>query len=113
MRDEWRSSGQFVQLLSGCWTLAVLGQLADGSLRYQDLDDAVDGISHKVLTETFHRVEREGLVTRHLDPGMSRPPPSTNSPTSVGRSTSLSQPSTVGPTEPAPCVESQPTVEST
>ena len=24
---------------------------------------------HKSLTETFHRVEREGLVTRHLDPG--------------------------------------------
>jgi hypothetical protein len=31
--------------------LAVLAHLGDGGLRYQDLDDGLDGISHKVLTE--------------------------------------------------------------
>jgi DNA-binding PadR family transcriptional regulator len=29
----------------------------------------VDGISYKVLTDTLRRAERDGLITRHLDPG--------------------------------------------
>jgi DNA-binding HxlR family transcriptional regulator len=29
----------------------------------------LDGISHKVLTDTLRRAERDGLITRHLDPG--------------------------------------------
>lgn len=35
--------------------------------RFQDLHDAVDGISHKVLTETLRRAERDGLIARHVD----------------------------------------------
>jgi DNA-binding HxlR family transcriptional regulator len=49
--------------------LAVLAHLGDGGLRYQDLDDGLDGISHKVLTDTLRRAERDGLLVRHLDPG--------------------------------------------
>ena len=60
---------QFIELLAGRWTLAVLAQLADGGRRYQDLDDALEGVSHKVLTDTLRRAERDGLVARHLDPG--------------------------------------------
>jgi DNA-binding HxlR family transcriptional regulator len=58
---------QFIALLAGRWTLAVLRQLAGGGRRYQDIHDALDGISHKMLTETLRRAERDGLVTRHLD----------------------------------------------
>jgi DNA-binding HxlR family transcriptional regulator len=58
-----------VQLIDGRWTLAVLTELGDGGRRYQDLDDALDGVSHKVLTDTLRRAERDGLVVRHLDPG--------------------------------------------
>jgi DNA-binding HxlR family transcriptional regulator len=57
-----------VQLLSGRWTLSVLKALSKGGRRYQDLYEALDGISHKVLTETLRRAERDGLVTRHVDP---------------------------------------------
>ena len=60
---------QFIELLAGRWTLAVLAQLADGGRRYQDLDDALEGVSHKVLTDTLRRAERDGLIVRHLDPG--------------------------------------------
>jgi DNA-binding HxlR family transcriptional regulator len=56
-----------IELLAGRWTLAVLVQLHGGGRRYQDLHDALDGIAHKVLTETLRRAERDGLVTRHLD----------------------------------------------
>lgn len=56
-----------IELLAGRWTLALLGELANGGRRYQDLHDGLDGIAHKVLTDTLRRAERDGLITRHLD----------------------------------------------
>jgi DNA-binding HxlR family transcriptional regulator len=47
----------------------VLAELAAGGRRYQDLHDALDGISHKVLTDTLRRAERDGLSSRHVDAG--------------------------------------------
>ncbi len=46
----------------------MLAELTPGGRRYQDLHDALDGVSHKVLTETLRRAERDGLVSRYLDP---------------------------------------------
>ena len=60
---------RLIGLLAGRWTLSILADLAGGEKRYQELDDSLDGISHKVLTDTLRRAERDGLVTRHLDPG--------------------------------------------
>jgi DNA-binding HxlR family transcriptional regulator len=54
-------------MIGGRWTLAVLSELAGHGHRYQDLHDALNGISHKVLTETLRRAERDGLIGRHLD----------------------------------------------
>jgi DNA-binding HxlR family transcriptional regulator len=64
-----RRSEQFIRLLGGRWTPALLAELENGGLRYQDLYEALDGVSYKVLTETLRRTERDGLVTRHLDDG--------------------------------------------
>jgi DNA-binding HxlR family transcriptional regulator len=58
-----------IRMLAGRWTVAILVELAKGGRRYQDLYDSLDGIAYKVLTETLRRAERDGLVTRHLDPG--------------------------------------------
>ncbi len=55
------------RLLAGHWTLPILEQLVGGGLRYQDLHDALDGISYKVLTETLRRADRCRLIARHLD----------------------------------------------
>jgi DNA-binding HxlR family transcriptional regulator len=65
----WEASGLFIQLLAGRWTLAVLSQLSGHGRRYQELHDALDGVSYKVLTETLRRAERNGLVARRLDGG--------------------------------------------
>ena len=65
--DPWRSAVPLVQLLAGRWTLALLGELSLGGRRYQELRDVLDGISHKVLTETLRRAERAGLILRQLD----------------------------------------------
>jgi DNA-binding HxlR family transcriptional regulator len=62
-----RTSGFLVQLIRGRWALPVLAQLSERDCRYQDLHDALDGISYKVLTETLRRAERDGLIVRCLD----------------------------------------------
>jgi DNA-binding HxlR family transcriptional regulator len=69
MANRWELSQRVIGLIDGRWTLAVLAELRDGDCRYQDLDDALDGVSHRVLTDTLRRAERDGLVLRHLDPG--------------------------------------------
>jgi DNA-binding HxlR family transcriptional regulator len=69
MTVDWRRPFAFVGLIGGRWTLMMLAELAPGGRRYQDLHDALDGISHKVLTETLRRAERDGLIRRHLDSG--------------------------------------------
>ncbi len=47
------SSQRFVELVSGRWTLPILAELADHGRRYQDLHDALAGISYKVLPRPF------------------------------------------------------------
>lgn len=69
MPNRWESPQRVIGLIDGRWTLAVLAELQDGGRRYQELDEALDGVSHKVLTDTLRRAERDGLVVRHLDPG--------------------------------------------
>jgi DNA-binding HxlR family transcriptional regulator len=59
--------GHAVQLLAGRWILPVLAELAGGGRRYQDLNDKIEGIAHKVLTDTLRKAERDGVITRHLD----------------------------------------------
>jgi DNA-binding HxlR family transcriptional regulator len=68
MSPSHQDARRVIQLVEGRWTLAVLAELLEGGRRYQELDDALDGVSHKVLTDTLRRAERDGLITRHLDP---------------------------------------------
>src|SRR3984957_6662278 len=56
-------------LIKGLWTLRVLAELSGGGRRYQELHGALGGISHKVLTDTLRRAERDGLIMRHVDSG--------------------------------------------
>ncbi|TDD69039.1 transcriptional regulator [Actinomadura darangshiensis] len=53
-----------LDLLSGTWTGVVVWTLRHGPLRPGEMQEKIGGISHKVLTETLRRLERNGLVTR-------------------------------------------------
>ncbi|MFE2034878.1 winged helix-turn-helix transcriptional regulator [Streptomyces scopuliridis] len=46
------------------WALLVINTLADRTLRFNELRTAVDGISHKMLTQTLRGLERDGVVDR-------------------------------------------------
>jgi len=56
-----------VTLLRDKWTILVLGALAhESSLRYNELQRAVIGISQRMLTLTLKRLEKNGLVKRTI-----------------------------------------------
>ena len=46
------------------WTLLVILCLSAGPLRFNALQRAVVGISHRMLTVTLRKLERDGLVAR-------------------------------------------------
>ena len=52
------------------WTIMVVGALSKGSLRYNEIQRRVSGISQRMLTLTLKRLEVDGIVTRTLFPSV-------------------------------------------
>jgi DNA-binding HxlR family transcriptional regulator len=50
--------------VTGRWGALTLGALHEGSLRFNELRRRVDGVSEKMLSQTLHALERDGLVHR-------------------------------------------------
>ena len=57
---------QVLDCIADKWTVLIIRRLADGTLRFAQLQRAVDGISQKVLTKTLRDLERDGIVTRRI-----------------------------------------------
>jgi len=55
-----------VSVLSSKWSVAILGELADGTHRYNELLRHIDGISRRMLAATLRRLERDGLIERRV-----------------------------------------------
>jgi DNA-binding HxlR family transcriptional regulator len=63
-------SRQVLGRISDKWVTLILVALADGALRYRDLCLIIAGVSQKMLTQTLRTLERDGLVSRTLTPGV-------------------------------------------
>ncbi|MFN8379896.1 MAG: helix-turn-helix domain-containing protein [Anaerolineae bacterium] len=59
---------QILDLIGDKWTVMLLGLLENGPRRFSDLRRGIQGISHKMLTQTLRNMERDGLVTRTAYP---------------------------------------------
>ena len=59
---------QALDLIADKWTTLLIYLLSRGKQRYGDLHRQVGGISQKMLTQTLRKLERDGLVTRHIYP---------------------------------------------
>ncbi|MDE3032277.1 MAG: helix-turn-helix transcriptional regulator [Acidobacteriota bacterium] len=59
---------QVLDLIADKWTTLVIYLLARGRQRYGDLHRQIGGISQKMLTQTLRKLERDGLVHRHVYP---------------------------------------------
>ncbi|AYG80181.1 putative HTH-type transcriptional regulator YybR [Streptomyces hundungensis] len=69
--------------VTGRWGSLTLGALYEGSLRFNELRRRVDGVSEKMLSQTLHSLERDGLVHREAQP--TNPPRVDYELTSLGR----------------------------
>ncbi|NUW34347.1 helix-turn-helix transcriptional regulator [Nonomuraea sp. SMC257] len=61
---------QILSVIGDKWSILVIGQLRDGTLRFGELHRAVKGISQRMLTLTLRQLERDGLVTRTVHPSV-------------------------------------------
>jgi DNA-binding HxlR family transcriptional regulator len=50
--------------LADKWVVLILGRLAEGPLRFNQLRREIEGVSQKVLSQALKRLERDGLITR-------------------------------------------------
>ncbi|RAO13882.1 winged helix-turn-helix transcriptional regulator [Micromonospora noduli] len=75
---------EVLDLVGDKWSVLIIGTLADGSVRYSDLGDAIPGISQRMLTLTLKHLQRTGLVTRTSYPEV--PPRVEYALTDLGRS---------------------------
>jgi DNA-binding HxlR family transcriptional regulator len=61
---------QILSLIGDKWSILIIGQLRDRTLRFGELHRAVTGISQRMLTLTLRHLERDGLLTRTVHPSV-------------------------------------------
>ena len=54
--------------ISNKWSMLILGRLAKGKVRFNQLRREIEGISQKVLSQTLKNLERDGLIVREAFP---------------------------------------------
>jgi DNA-binding HxlR family transcriptional regulator len=55
-----------LDLVGDRWTLAVLRDLLRGNTRFSELKRSVNGIAANILSDRLQRLERYGIVGRHI-----------------------------------------------
>ncbi|MER6215365.1 MULTISPECIES: winged helix-turn-helix transcriptional regulator [unclassified Streptomyces] len=61
-------SRETLEHVTGRWGSLTVGALRDGPLRFNELRRRVEGVSEKMLSQTLHALERDGIVTREAQP---------------------------------------------
>jgi len=73
-KGQLRSDGECVSInevlsrVGDKWSLQVICQLGEGTLRFTELKRSIEGISQRMLTLTLRQLERDGLVRRTVYP---------------------------------------------
>ena len=64
-RDEdGRAIRDVLDRIGDKWSLLVIGTLAEGKLRFTELQRHIPGVSQRMLTLTLRQLERDGLLRR-------------------------------------------------
>jgi len=59
-----------LDIISNKWTALIIYAMEDGNIRYGEMARRIEGISKKMLTQTLRKLERDGLVQRHITPSV-------------------------------------------
>ncbi|WP_432981073.1 winged helix-turn-helix transcriptional regulator [Dactylosporangium sp. CA-233914] len=60
------TSRRVMDTVAGRWGILTLAALQEGTHRFNELRRRVDGVSEKMLSQTLHALERDGLVVREV-----------------------------------------------
>lgn len=52
--------------LADKWSVLIFAALNDGPMRFNEIKRTLEGITQKALTQTLRRLERNGIVARHV-----------------------------------------------
>jgi len=66
--DFCRPTVDAIAQFGGKWSIFVLANLETGPRRFTELEEAIPGISQRMLTLTLRTMERDGLVSRAVTP---------------------------------------------
>ncbi|MEV8534165.1 helix-turn-helix domain-containing protein [Streptomyces sp. NPDC051211] len=61
-------SRETLEHVTGRWGSLTVSALHDGACRFNELRRRVDGVSEKMLSQTLHALERDGIVHREAQP---------------------------------------------
>ncbi|MCX5375608.1 helix-turn-helix domain-containing protein [Streptomyces sp. NBC_00091] len=61
-------SRETLEHVTGRWGSLTVGALQEGPCRFNELRRKVDGVSEKMLSQTLHALERDGIVHREAQP---------------------------------------------
>lgn len=81
---DCRPVSEILHQIGGKWTMLVVTQLGEGSMRFSELKREIGSVSQKVLTATLRELEMDGFVTRTVTPSI--PPRVDYELTDLGRS---------------------------
>jgi DNA-binding HxlR family transcriptional regulator len=65
-RERALQSRDAIELLTSRWRITILHLLTPGSLRANQIQRAIEGVSPKVLTQTLRGLEHDGLIGREV-----------------------------------------------
>lgn len=57
-----------VDLIGNKWKLLIMRELLTGTKRFNQIHQAVEGISQKVLTQNLRKMEEDGIIKRKVYP---------------------------------------------
>jgi DNA-binding HxlR family transcriptional regulator len=57
-----------VELIGKRWSGAILSALTEGPCRFRELNQAVPGMSDRLLSQRLRELEAEGMVERTVEP---------------------------------------------
>jgi len=66
--EECLTINEVLNRVGDKWSLQIICQLGEGTLRFTELKRSVEGISQRMLTLTLRHLERDGLVERTVYP---------------------------------------------
>lgn len=67
-KDSLKAISDTMYVIGGKWKLPIVFALSFGEMRYKDIEEAVEGISPRMLSKELKELEMNKIVNRMEDP---------------------------------------------